>query len=231
MALLAMSLAAAAVCARLGFWQIDRLQQRRARNAEAVAHLAESPLDLPPVPTDLAGFRRVNATGVFDFGREFAIGGRARKGAPGVHIATPLVMSETNEVLLVLRGWAYSPDAATIDLSAWRERDSTKVEGYLVAFEPDSGANDAPSSRIVRRLVHGSIERRLGAPLLPYFVIMTGGGASGDSVPRRLEAPVLDDGPHLSYSVQWFLFGTIFAAGGLFVTFRTQRSPTANPSP
>jgi surfeit locus 1 family protein len=232
MALLAMSLAAAAVCARLGFWQVERLRARRARNAEAVAHLAEPALNLPPLPSELTRFRRVRATGVFDFRNELAVGGRSRMGAPGVHIATPLVLNGTNARLLVLRGWAYSADAATVDLTAWRERDSATVEGYLVGFEadPESASGDTSASRVVRRVARGPLEHRLGVSLVPYYLIMTAGGASGDSVPRRFEAPVLDEGPHLSYSVQWFLFGTIFAAGGLFVTFRKQRSPSAHPS-
>jgi surfeit locus 1 family protein len=230
MALLAMSLVAAAVCARLGFWQLDRLGQRRARNAEAVTRLGEPPLNLPPISPELARFRRARATGVFDFGSELVVGSRARLGAPGVHIATPLQLEGTTARLLVVRGWVYSPDAATVDLMAWRERDSATVEGYLVAFDPDSASTDVATSRVVRRLARGPIERRLATSLLPYYMIMTAGGASGDSVPRRLEAPVLDEGPHLSYSVQWFLFGTIFAAGGLFVTFRAQRSPLVNPS-
>jgi len=229
MALLAMSLVAAAVCARLGFWQIDRLRGRRVRNAEALARLAEPPLNFPPVPSELARFRRAKATGVFDFGSEFVVGSRARMGAPGVHIATPLALDGTNARLLVLRGWVYSPDAATVELTAWRERDSATVEGYLVGFEPDSTSTDS-TSRVVRRLAQGPLERRLGVSLVPYYLIMTAGGASGDSVPRRLEVPVLDEGPHLSYAVQWFLFGTIFAAGGLLVTFRPPRSPSAPPS-
>jgi cytochrome oxidase assembly protein ShyY1 len=98
------------------------------------------------------------------------------------------------------------------------------------AFEPDSAVTDGPAPRVVRRVARAPLERRLGATLLPYYLVMTAGGASGDSVPRRLEPPVLDEGPHLSYSVQWFLFGTIFGAGGLFVTFRKQRSPSTNPS-
>jgi surfeit locus 1 family protein len=225
-----MSLAAAAVCARLGFWQIDRLHQRRARNAEAVANMAQPPLNLPAGSPDLARFRRVRATGAFDFSREFVVGGRTRKGAPGVYIATPLILDGTHSLLLVLRGWAYSPDAATVDLGTWRERDSAIVDGYLVGFEEDSAPADLPPSRVVRRLVQASVEKALGASVLPYYVVMTAGGAEGDSVPRRLEVPVLDEGPHFGYAVQWFLFGTIFAAGGLFVTFRTTRSPSANPS-
>ena len=151
-------------------------------------------------------------------------------GSPGVYIATPMVLDGTNGLLLVVRGWAYSPDAATVELETWRERDSLTAEGYLVGFEVDSTSTDTATSRVVRRLVRPSLEHRLGASLLPYYMIMTAGGAAGDSVPRRLEVPVLDEGPHLSYSVQWFLFGAIFAAGGLFVTFRTPRLPSLKPS-
>ena len=229
-ALLAMSLVAAAVCARLGLWQIDRLHERRARNAEAAARFAAPPLNLPPIPAEMTRFSRVRVTGVFDFTREVVLAGRSRTGAPGVHVATPLILEGSSDVLLVVRGWVYSPDAATVELASWRERDSATVEGYLVGFDVDSTRSDSATSRVVRRLVRPSLENRLGARLLPYYVIMTDGGASGDSVPRRLEVPVLDEGPHLSYSVQWFLFGTIFAAGGLFVTFRTPRPPSVHHS-
>jgi surfeit locus 1 family protein len=217
-----MSLGAAALCIRLGFWQLDRLHQRRERNAEAGANLAQTPLQIPPLSGDFVRYRRVSATGVFDFSREFVLAGRARNGNPGVYIITPLVMAGTDTLLLVARGWAYSPDASTLDLSAWRERDSATVAGYLVGFDPVSKGADTSASGVVRRIVRATAERRMGAPVAPFYVIMTGGGGSGDSVPARLESPVSDEGPHLSYTVQWFLFATIFGAGGVFVALRKQ---------
>jgi surfeit locus 1 family protein len=228
--LLAMSLVAGAICVRLGFWQIDRLHQRRERNAEALSRFAEPPLPMTGSGAGLARFRRVTANGVFDFSREFIIAGRARLGAPGVHIVTPLQFPGTDSVMLVLRGWVYSPDATAIDFARWREPDSTSVDGYLAAFDGAGAGADTTASGVLRRLTRPAAEGKAGPRIFPYYLVMTGGGASPDSALRRLEAPIVDDGPHLSYAVQWFLFATVFGAGGLFVTFRRQRPPLAERS-
>lgn len=218
--LLALSIAAAGVCVRLGFWQLDRLKQRRARNAEATTQFTRVPVSVPPLGASLERYARVRATGRFDFSREFPVGGKARNSAPGVHIATPLVIPGTDTLLLTIRGWAYSPDAGTVDLNAYREPDSTVVEGYLAPFEGDSASAEPFDARVVRHMRRGAIAQRLHAPVAPYYLVITEGGAKGDSVPVRLDVPTLDEGPHLSYAVQWFLFATIFGAGGSFVAFR-----------
>jgi surfeit locus 1 family protein len=41
--------------------------------------------------------------------------------------------------------------------------------------------------------------------------------------PIRLAPPALDDGPHLSYAVQWFSFATIAVVGGILLTVRGTR--------
>ena len=59
------------VLARLGFWQLDRLQQRRASNLILAATLAKAPLDLANdvLPQDVTSLknRQVLTTGEFDF--------------------------------------------------------------------------------------------------------------------------------------------------------------------
>ena len=77
----------AVVCVRLGLWQVDRLEQRKARNATIAAAFHE-----PPLPARLAirdrvtRFRRITATGRWDYGRERTVSGRTRNGSPGVHV-------------------------------------------------------------------------------------------------------------------------------------------------
>src|SRR5918998_6664213 len=86
------ALSVAAVCVRLGVWQLSRLAERRARNAEAAASMHGAPVAL----ADLAGdslaprFRRVRVSGSFDFEHELVVTGKTRQGSPGVHIITPL---------------------------------------------------------------------------------------------------------------------------------------------
>jgi cytochrome oxidase assembly protein ShyY1 len=37
-------------------------------------------------------------------------------------------------------------------------------------------------------------------------------GTGVPSFPRRLDPPAVDEGPHLSYAVQWFLFAALAVA-------------------
>jgi surfeit locus 1 family protein len=223
-----MSLTAAAVCARLGLWQLHRLEERRARNREAETVLSRPPLLIPPArPGDVTSFRRVRVTGTFDFPREFVLGGRARGGSPGVHIATPVRLPGSDTVLIAVRGWVYSPDAASVDLQQWMEPSNTTFDGYALGFDADEGATNpaAPHARTVRRLTRRIAEGQAGAPVAPFFIMVTSAGSPPDStVPARFTDPALNDGPHLSYAVQWFLFGTIFGAGGTFLAFRRPKA-------
>jgi len=70
------ALALAAACVRLGFWQIERLHQRRAHSARVRAARERPPLELTGlgVPGDSACDRRLHARGVFDFGHELVWG-------------------------------------------------------------------------------------------------------------------------------------------------------------
>jgi surfeit locus 1 family protein len=165
----------------------------------------------------------VNGSGRFDFAHEVAIGSRAREGNPGVHLATPLLLAGHDTAVLVLRGWVYSANASTIDFARSHEPEDVRLSGYLVAFDTATVRRiPSDSNRTVYDLNRALLERRVGKPLAPYFIMMTHGGATGDSAPARMTEPRLDEGPHLSYAVQWFLFATIFGAGGTVVVLRSR---------
>jgi cytochrome oxidase assembly protein ShyY1 len=46
--------------------------------------------------------------------------------------------------------------------------------------------------------------------------------SAADTTPARLAVPALDDGPHLSYAIQWFSFATIALVGSYVVMRRAQ---------
>src|SRR5688500_18468087 len=103
----------AAVCARLGLWQLDRLRERRAANAAASAKRT-----LPPVilgATESADStlidRRVVAAGRYDHTHDLVLRGQVYQGVPGVHIVTPLRVEGMETVVLVNRGFVPTPDA------------------------------------------------------------------------------------------------------------------------
>jgi len=181
------ALAVAIVCVRLGVWQLDRLGQRRARNAILAARLALPPLELVRgTPPDSARQRRLIARGVYDFAHELIGPGRSFDGTPGVALVTPLRLAD-GSVVFVDRGWVPSPDAAHVDQTLYREADTATVAGLGVV--PPPGRYDVP------------------------FILQQSGTSAPRGLPRRWPSPVLDDGPHLSYAIQWFSFALIIVLG------------------
>src|SRR5215216_1132438 len=155
------AIAVSAGCVRLGFWQLHRLSDRRALNALLSSRLADSPRPVRELLRDSASaaYRRVTATGSYDFANEFALASRTRQGSPGVNIVTPLRVPGTDTVVLVNRGWVYSPDAMTVDLSRWHERPEATVTGYLLEVNAaGKGPVTAPANaRVLRRLDRDSV--------------------------------------------------------------------------
>jgi surfeit locus 1 family protein len=208
----ALAVAGAALFIRLGFWQLDRLGQRRARNALLSARLAAPPARWSD--TTAVRYRRVTLSGIPDYDREIVLVGRSRRGSPGVNLVTPVRLPGSDTAVLVNRGWVYSPDGTTVDHARWREGNTLTVEGYVEAFN-EPGPGDLPvRQRVARRLSYVAAAARFPYPIAPAYVVAVDAGK-----PPRREAPVRsplpspDDGPHLGYALQWFAFAVIAAVG------------------
>jgi surfeit locus 1 family protein len=221
-ALLALSLVTAAVCVRLGVWQLSRLGERRARNAAVAARFDAAPVGLDALPTDTAAlhYRRVRLAGRADYAHEFVLANRSRDGSPGVHVVTPVEVAGRDTLVLVNRGWIYAPDGATVDLARWRDGDSLAVEGYVELPSRRPGAARLAGARAVtayRWLDPTEVARAVGRPVSAYYVAAA--APRGETTPPadrpvRLEPPALDEGSHQSYAVQWFSFAAVALVGG-----------------
>jgi surfeit locus 1 family protein len=213
-----------AVCVRLGIWQLDRRDQRLARNAAIAERMAAPSTELGAAPLDTAGLlhRAVSARGVYDHDRSLVLGGRSHRGVPGVHVLTPLHLEAG--AILVNRGWVPAPDAATVDLAAVHRPATTRVAGVLVPFPevPPTEPGDTFRTRWFR-LDGGAIRAQYPYPVAPVYLQQIGPGeATADYglQPLPLDPPALDAGPHLSYAVQWFSFAAIFLVGGIALAVR-----------
>src|SRR5262245_39452849 len=104
----------------LGVWQLGRLQERRALNAEIAGRVEQPPIELSngPVDVDDMEYRPVVASGTFDFSQEILLRNRALNGAPGYHVLTPLRIAGSEKAVLVDRGWipyeAASPELRSV---------------------------------------------------------------------------------------------------------------------
>ena len=240
--LLVASIVGAALFARLGIWQLDRLHQRRTRNQLVAGHINEPPVALTELPRDSGMlYRRVHVTGTYDFAHEIVLIDRVRDGAPGVQLITPVRADSgvgDDTLVLINRGWVYSPDGMSLDEAAWREDQRLDGIGYVQQLAAGRGVPDisAAHPNRMRWLDAQVVARFVGHPVMPYELVLlpgTGGGARPTAegtpsgarrTPSRISPPPLDEGPHMSYAIQWFSFAAIALAGaGVAVALDRQR--------
>lgn len=215
--------AGTALCIRLGIWQLDRLEQRRAFNAQFESARAEPALDLNQgLPKDLAEmeWRHVNVTGEYDFANQVALRNQYNGDQYGYHLLTPLRFNEGS--VLVDRGWI--PAESNSAPADWRRYDETStitVSGQIRLGQtkprfggvadalPENGAklevwNNADLAQIASQMPY---------PILPVYIQPTP-DANDTEPPIPFQPEIeLTEGPHFGYALQWFTFATILFVG------------------
>jgi surfeit locus 1 family protein len=225
----------ALIMIRLGFWQLQRRTERLQRNATYISRTSEPPLriDGPLDDPATAEYRQALVEGDFDYDHEIIPVGPTRGGEPGVHLLTPLRLSG-EQAVLVDRGWIPYEEREPADRAAYHGSEHASVRGRILlggtrssllmsapaASQPGGPAVDAWSSVDLPR-----IQNQLPYTLLPFYVEQL--PEEGDpELPWRGDEIVLDEGPHLSYAIQWFAFTVILLVGYTAVMLRSDQSST-----
>jgi surfeit locus 1 family protein len=172
----------------LGFWQLDRLQQRRAFNARVAAQIQAPPIELTAesLNADLIHnlttmeYRAVSVTGQYDHTHEIALRNQAFQDQLGVNLLTPLIISGTHQAVLINRGWIPFQDAAPDKWNKFAAPGIVQVRGvirYSQARADFGGINDPPGTLKVWNLINlARIQEQMPYPLLPVYIQQTPDG-------------------------------------------------------
>lgn len=210
----------------LGSWQLGRLAGRRAANEVIAQRLAEPPLPLSAevaqgLDPDALAFRRVTARGTWDYQHEIVVRFTSFNGQPGVQVLTPLRLAGGDDAVLVDRGWIPYQGAGQEERRAYQGQGGSVVEveglfhqsqlpGRQHLAAEGQGRIDAWS-----RVDLPAIGRQVPYRLLPYWIerLPAADGSPGPPFPDG--PPRLDEGSHLSYTIQWWAFAGILVGGYL----------------
>jgi len=207
------------VLGSLGVWQVRRLGERRAHNADIQARLAMPVIELTDALADPAAlnYRHVRVHGTFDPGQEIVLRNQALHDEPGVHLLTPLRLAGRDEAVLIDRGWipydkprSQYPVQGEATIEGIARMTQTR-QGWLSPQDPQATAA-GPRVESWYRVDTARIQPQVPYPLLPLFVQQTSGFVDG-AMPAADVQIDLSDGPHLSYAIQWFAFATILLVG------------------
>lgn len=224
--------------ARLGWWQLDRAEQKT-----SVQNALDQRSALPPLPAAEwpqrasealnMEYRRTQASGVWLPEHTIYLDNRPLNGRPGFYLVTPLRLNDGTAVL-VQRGWT-PRDAA----------DRTRVTP-----PPAAPGTVAVSGRIAPRLsrlyefegtASGAIRQNLDLQgfgqesrlrLLPWVLIQEDQTPQlQDGLSRQWPAPSYGVHKHYGYAFQWFSLCALTV--GLYLWFQIilPRRRVANPKP
>lgn len=211
----------------LGFWQLDRHEEKATRNRTVEARSAQPPVDVGELlagrSVDDLRYRRASAEGRYASEAQLLIDNRSNDGLPGAWVVTPLRLGD-GSVLAVSRGFQgfESGAIAPPDPPAGR----VEVVGSVVPWDDrdcgvrtDEGGTPVGAACLSRE----ATEEVAGGPLLPVVLQLTSSEPAEGAGLVPVPPPELDAGPHRSYAVQWFIFTTIGLVGYPLVLRRVAR--------
>lgn len=218
----------------LGFWQMNRWQERRTENTVHAGRLAADPMPLADL---LAGvgddvesleYRRALVVGTFAPEDEVLLRSQVRNTQAGFDVITPLITKDGTAVL-VDRGWVPLEFDSVPVIAAPVPPGETEVVGIVRLTEPRVGSGHDDFARgeavTISRVDLDTLAAQVGTDLAPVWLQVVGTAA-----PTVLPVPsatpdFADEGPHRDYAIQWFSFALIAAIGyGLLLRRAVRRS-------
>ena len=236
---LLLALLAAALTARLGFWQIDRGRQKlalqdRIQSRQALPPLAQAELARSAAAADAQHYRRISLRGRWLVEHTLYLDNRQMNARQGFFVVTPLLLA-SGDAVLVQRGWTprdFSDRSKVLPLAT--PAGEVEIVGRIAPppsklFEL-GGAESGP---IRQNLDISALALEIHVPLRPLSVQQlagdgqTGAAAGADAdLLRQWPAPAVDVGKHQGYAFQWFALCALIT--GLTLWFQIL-SPRINP--
>ena len=221
----------------LGFWQLHRLDEKKAFNARVLENTTRPVVDIsqmPEQPTvdyqwDVSEWGRVKLVGHYDTNHVVTIINRSQDGTAGYDIAVPFVNGD-GTIHLVNRGFVplAIPHPPTPE-------GNISIFGYVRLSQRRSavGAVDSTdaSNTEFQRFDIPLIAKATDVNMLNggYIQLIQESPSANTQWPATVAIPALDEGPHLSYAMQWFFFSATALTAWVLVVRRKLREPLNDP--
>ena len=225
-----MTIVFAVVCVGLGQWQFARRAEAQAAIALLNANFDKEPSAVIDVLGDTSNSDRslkwtpVELTGRYLADRVIYVRTRIGEAGIGFEQLVPFLDISGN-VLVINRGWvaADAANAAPVNAPAIPNVDMSVV-ARLMPTEQTIPGRDAPAGQIATIHVP-SIAGRLNNPTYEGWYARVDTETPMTLATQPWDRPVLDEGPHLSYALQWYVFATMGFVGYGWALRKEARGP------
>jgi cytochrome oxidase assembly protein ShyY1 len=204
------------VFVNLGEWQLDRLAQRKERNAITITN-EEKPVQpyeqvFTHTITDADQWQRVEAHGTFDANHQFIVRYRSNGDADGYEVVTPL--HTASGVVLVDRGFIPLQRGAQIpSMAPVPPTGEVTIVGHVRRSERGRRTATTPVDNQMRLINSDAIAATLPYPVASGYIGLFTVQPEQQGGFQPVQLPELSEGPHFWYAVQWFMFTGVAVAG------------------
>lgn len=229
----ALLLVFAVICAVLGNWQFARRAEAQAEIARIDANYDATPVAMSEVLHTRTEFDEaadkwtpIEIVGTYLKDEQLLVRNRPNSSQVGYEILSPLKL-DSGDVFIVNRGWISAPDAdsATAQIPDVPSG-VVSVIARLKAGEPTISGRIAEDNT-VGTINLEQIESIIEAPAYTgaYGLLVEEDPAAQHG--KLSDRPERDEGPHLSYALQWYVFILIACIGVIYAARQEYR--TLNP--
>lgn len=207
-------------CYFLGQWQLDRREVAMQENNRVVQNYDEDPVpyaevrDLFHSPEADDEWTVVQLEGEYLDEDFLLVRNRGHGGRTGYEQLVPFRESGTGEVLIVSRGWLPT-DSEDGSRPAYNPQPPQGQVEVIVRLKPgeENISRGAPEGQLASVSLD-EYQQQVDYPVVSgAYGLMDEEAPQPDQQPSQLVRPSLDEGPHLSYSMQWVTFGLMSFVG------------------
>jgi len=227
----------AVICVGLAQWQWARRLEAVAEIRVVAQNWDAAPVALREVlPGDAplnadAEWTPVVLQGEYLLDEQLLVRTRPFAGRPGFEVLTPLLL-DSGEVFIVDRGWVPTGEAQDFpDIVPVPPTGTVEVLVRLKPGEPTIAGRGAPEGQIATIHLPELVERVEGGPVISgAYGLMDSESPAVAERPTAALRPAPDEGPHLSYTFQWYLFALLGYIGYGWALRQERRSLLAELS-
>ena len=211
---LALTVIFAIVCCALGTWQLNRRAEALAEVARIDANYDADPQPVAEALPDPAGFdidqrwQVVALTGEFLADEEVVVRNRPFEGSSGFEVITPFRLDD-GTVFMVDRGWIAQNSQGRPSEAAPPPSGRVEVTARLKAGEDRIAGRTSTGVELATIDLDELAERVDGPAYTGAYGVLVQSGADVDEPPLAAARPIRDEGPHLSYALQWYVFALL----------------------
>lgn len=206
------------ILVRLGFWQLDRAEQKRQITQDIQSQQA-TVVDLNKIlneDTDLGKlvYAQAKVEGHYDTEHQFIYDNNIQQGVVGFYVLTPFKIKNTDQSILINRGWLALKSRDMIKQQNIRFKSSPDfIQGRLIKpisrftlSQAITKLDDFP--RLIQNIKLENLSQQLGYSLLPLSLELD--PAEKEGYQRQWQAFYGSSDKSVAYAIQWFCFAGIF---------------------